>query len=223
MENTQIPNNDAVLKNKLITLPSSGATALRRLHEGNRRFTSGVRAVEPLMSYARMAELAEKGQKPFAIILTCSDSRSPVELVFDQGVGDLFVVRVAGNIIAPSLLASIEFAAKNFGCALILVLGHTNCGAVSATISYMKDPKPLPSSHLEELVGRIQPAVEIAQKRCQRAEEELLQESTRTNVHHSLQLMIEQSKIINELVEKREVSLVGGILDIHTGMVEFLD
>jgi len=115
--------------------PGTAEETLKRLMEGNRRFVEGVRSIEPLSSHLRMNDLAKNGQKPFVIVLTCSDSRSPVEMIFDQGVGDVFVVRVAGNVVAPSLLASIEFAAVNFGSPLFLVMGLTQCGAVNATIS----------------------------------------------------------------------------------------
>jgi len=114
--------------------PQTPGSALEVLLEGNKRFTSGTRSIEPMLSHLKMPSLAANGQKPFAVALTCSDSRSPAEMIFDQGVGDLFVVRVAGNVIAPSLLASVEFAVANFGSPLIVVLGHTLCGAVKATI-----------------------------------------------------------------------------------------
>jgi carbonic anhydrase len=199
------------------------STSLKNLREGNERFITGMRALAPMMSQSKMAELAEKGQKPFAIVLTCSDSRSPVELIFDQGVGDLFVVRVAGNVVAPSLLASIEFAAANFGSPLIVVLGHTKCGAVNATISQVLDPRPLPSPHLEELVGRIRPAVENVRARERGNDNDLLQQSTVANVYRSLNLIMEQSSIIRKLHEEGRIMLTGGILDISTGKVKFID
>lgn len=120
-------------------LNNNWENALTQLIEGNKRFTSGLRSVNSLATIERLPELAEKGQKPFAIILSCSDSRVPAEIVFDQGAGDLFMVRVAGNTVAPSLLASMEFAATNFGSPLIVVMGHTNCGAVNAAIKLMND------------------------------------------------------------------------------------
>src|ERR671927_427173 len=113
--------------------------ALERLREGNRRFVSDIKNLHSIPSRARRIELAS-GQEPFAIILGCSDSRVPAELVFDQGLGDLFVIRVAGNIVAPSQVGSVEFAAARFGTRLVVVLGHTQCGAVTST--------------LEELLGR---------------------------------------------------------------------
>lgn len=196
--------------------------AIERLKEGNSRFTGGVRSVEPLLSHLRMKELSEKGQKPFAIVLTCSDSRSPAEMIFDQGLGDLFVVRVAGNVVAPSLLASIEFAAANFGSSTVLVLGHTLCGAVNATISHARDSKPLPSPHLEELVGRIRPAVDRTLVETKIDHPDFLKHSTRENVLRSMRLIQEQSQIIRSLVSNGSLSVGGAILDIATGQVEFM-
>jgi len=154
-------SHDNGFMTKHTNTPLNGIEALKRLMEGNERFINGFRSVEPLFSHKKMAELSENGQKPFVIVLTCSDSRSPVEMIFDQGIGEVFVVRVAGNVVAPSLLASMEFAAANFGSTLLLVMGHTKCGAVNATLQHCKNPaEVLPSVHLEELVSRIRPAVE---------------------------------------------------------------
>jgi carbonic anhydrase len=199
--------------------------SLAKLLEGNQRFVSGVRSVEPMFSHLKMAELAEKGQKPFAIILTCSDSRSPVEMIFDQGIGELFVVRVAGNVVAPSLLASIEFAAANFGCSLILVLGHSRCGAVNATLNHHMNPQnKLPSAHLEELVGRIRPAVErtVLKNNAKSASPELVEHCAEENVHHSLNVIQEQSTIVRQFLSEGKLTIAGGILDIHTGKVKII-
>lgn len=205
------------------SLPLTPRQAIERLKEGNLRFTSGMRSIEPLLSHLRMRELAENGQKPFAIVLTCSDSRSPVEMIFDQGLGDLFVVRVAGNVVAPSLLASIEFAAANFGSSTILVLGHSRCGAVNATIEHARNPTtPLPSPHLEELVGRIRPAVERSLRECSLDHPELLPHSTRENVKRSMRLIQEQSTIVRELMDSGKISVAGALLDISTGHVHFM-
>lgn len=190
--------------------------------EGNTRFTNGTISINGLLSYTKLKELAEKGQKPFAIVLTCSDSRSPAELVFDQGVGDLFVIRVAGNVVAPSLLASIEFAAANFGSPIILVLGHTQCGAISATVNHVQHPdQALPSPHLEELVGRIRPAVESMMNKA--TESEIISASTAANVHRSMKLISEQSAIVQNLVQAGKTAIRGGILNISTGKVELLN
>lgn len=212
-------NNEITSSTKL-----TPAQAIERLKEGNLRFTGGVRAVEPLLSHLRMKELAEKGQKPFAIVLTCSDSRSPAEMIFDQGLGDLFVVRVAGNIVAPSLLASIEFAASNFGSSTVLVLGHTLCGAVNAAIAHTRDSsKPLPSANLEELVGRIRPAVEHTLLETKIDHPDFLKFSTYQNVRRSMRHIQDQSQIIQSLVSRGSLSIEGAILDIATGRVEFME
>ena len=204
--------------------PSPSRQALERLAAGNRRFVEGIRSVESLTGHTRMPDLAAKGQKPFAVILTCSDSRSPVELIFDQGVGDLFVVRVAGNVVAPSLLASIEFAVANFGSAAIVVLGHTLCGAVNATIQHARDTsKPLPSPHLEELVGRIRPAVEATERECKSDHPEFLHHATLSNIKRSQALILEQSRIVRELCEAGKLTVTGAILDISNGKVNFLE
>lgn len=196
--------------------------ALQRLLEGNKRFVTGLRSVDPLLAHLKMGDLAAKGQKPFAIVLTCSDSRSPVELIFDQGVGDLFVVRVAGNVVAPSLLASIEFAAANFGSSLVLVLGHTKCGAVQATLQHAKDPsRALPSPHLEELVGRIRPAVEGLPGGIERPD--ALDQGIRANVKRSQRLIYDQSAIVRGLVTDGNLAIAGGVLDLDTGSVMLLE
>jgi len=197
--------------------------AILRLIEGNRRFTSGLRSVDSMMAHIKMAELAGNGQKPFAVVLTCSDSRSPAELIFDQGLGDLFVVRVAGNVVAPSLLASIEFAVANFGSSAIVVLGHTLCGAVSATIKHTIDSsQPLPSSHLEELVGRIRPAIEATERKHPISHPGFLQHATLENIDRSTRLILEQSEIVRELVSQGKLIVVGALLDIASGRVDFL-
>ena len=131
--------------------------ALERLREGNKRFVSGVRSLETLMSPLQRSELVE-GQTPFAVILGCSDSRVPVEIVFDQGLGDLFVIRVAGNVVAPSQIGSVEFAAETFGTRLVVVLGHSLCGAISATLSQLQQPSEKQSRNLQSIVDRIRPA-----------------------------------------------------------------
>ena len=133
--------------------------ALERLREGNRRFASDTRNHGALTSQARRDELTS-GQEPFAIILGCSDSRVPAELVFDQGLGDLFVIRVAGNIVAPSQVGSVEFAAALFSTRLVVVLGHTQCGAIKATLDELRRPTGSQSRNIRSIVDRVRPAVE---------------------------------------------------------------
>src|SRR5688500_13168412 len=133
--------------------------ALQRLRAGNRRFTSNVRSHDSLATEARRAEVAA-GQEPFAIILGCSDSRVPAEIVFDQGLGDLFVIRVAGNIVAPSQIGSVEFAADRFGTRLVVVLGSSQCGAILATLEELARPTTDQSRNLRSIVERIRPAIQ---------------------------------------------------------------
>src|SRR5688500_7116069 len=136
--------------------------ALARLQEGNRRFASHERGSDPFLSHTPLAELAAR-QNPFAIILGCSDSRVPAEIVFDQGLGDLFVIRVAGNIVAPSQVGSVEFAAARFGSRLVVVMGHTACGAIQATLEYMENPAGT-SRNLRSIVDRVLPSVQPLMK-----------------------------------------------------------
>src|SRR5881409_3151192 len=137
----------------------SGAEALARLREGNRRFVAGVHDPNAALRQTHRLALAQ-GQEPFAIVLGCSDSRVPAELVFGQGFGDLFVIRVAGNIVAPSQVGSVEFAAGRFGTRLAVVLGHTQCGAIAATLEELRQPTPHQSPNLRSIVDRIRPSVE---------------------------------------------------------------
>src|SRR5919106_431952 len=135
------------------------AEALKRLQEGNRRFVANIHGANGFPGQARPADVAT-GQQPFAIVLGCSDSRVPAEIVFDQGLGDLFVIRVAGNVVAPSQIGSVEFAAERFGTRLVVVLGHSHCGAVLATLQALASGPTAASHHVMFIVDRIRPAVE---------------------------------------------------------------
>lgn len=208
------------MKNK-----TTSTEALKKLKDGNVRFVSGLKSINALYSQAKMKELADNGQAPFAIVLTCSDSRSPVEMIFDQGLGDLFVVRVAGNVVAPSLIASMEFAAANFESSLLVVMGHTQCGAISATLEHIKNPKiRLPSGHLEELVGRIRPAVEEALRNNRDLPEDKIPHvSAIENIQHSIRLIAEQSTILRSLQAQGKLAIHGAILNIADGSVDWLE
>ncbi len=198
-------------------------SAIERLKEGNERFVSGLRSVDSMLAHMKMPELASRGQKPFAIILTCSDSRSPVEMIFDQGLGDLFVVRVAGNVVAPSLLASMEFAVLNFHSPAILVLGHTLCGAIKAATCHVSKPHDaLPSQHLEELVSRIKPSIDETLKDCSLQSEDFLKRATISNILRSQKLIYQSSKIIQNAIEENRLTIESALLDISTGKVDFL-
>ena len=156
--------------------------ALQRLRDGNRRFVSNVRSHDSLTGEARRVEVAA-GQEPFAIILGCSDSRVPAEIVFDQGLGDLFVIRVAGNIVAPSQVGSVEFAAERYGTRLVVVLGHSQCGAILATIDELKRPTINQSRNLHSIVDRVRPSVEpLLRTGLERDPDALVRDAVRANV-----------------------------------------
>jgi carbonic anhydrase len=197
--------------------------ALERLREGNRRFLSGSQSRDTSMSrIQRMESLA--GQQPFAVILGCSDSRVPVETVFDQSFGDLFVIRVAGNIVAPSQIGSIEFAAERFGTRLVVVLGHTHCGAVEATLEELQRPTASQSRNLHSIVQRIQPAVEgLLATDLKRDLGALTRQAIRANVRTSVAHLRHGSDVLEELAEKDGLLIVGAEYALESGVVDFFD
>ena len=197
--------------------------ALERLREGNQRFVAGVRSLDILTSQTRRSEFVT-GQKPFAVILGCSDSRVPVELVFDQGLGDLFVIRVAGNIVAASQVGSVEFAAAQFGTPLVVVLGHTRCGAVQATLDELQRPSENQSRNLRSIVDRIRPAVEgLLATELSHDSEALARQAVRANVRVSANVLRHGSPILEELIEGNRLRVVGAEYALETGQVEFFD
>jgi carbonic anhydrase len=196
--------------------------ALQRLKEGNSRFVANVRGVDALMSQIRRAELAQ-AHLPFAIILGCSDSRVPAEIVFDQGLGDLFVIRVAGNIVAPSQIGSIEFAIDRFGTTLVVVLGHTSCGAVDATIDMLLGSAGA-SPNLMSIVNRIRPAIEpLVDTELGDDREALMHASVVANVHASVRQLRYGSQMIESLIAASKLVVIGAEYDLATGIVKFLD
>lgn len=197
--------------------------ALERLKEGNRRFVSDIKNLNSMPSHARRMELAF-GQEPFAIILGCSDSRVPAELVFDQGLGDLFVIRVAGNIVAPSQVGSVEFAAGQFGTRLVVVLGHTNCGAISATLQELRRPTENQSRNLRSIVDRVRPSIEtLLETGLQHDEHALMHQAVRANIRASANQLRHGSEILENLIEKDGLMVVGAEYSLETGLVEFFD
>ena len=197
--------------------------ALHRLQAGNRQFVAGVRRDEPYLDEARRSELLAN-QKPFAVILGCSDSRVPVEFIFNQGFGDLFVVRVAGNIVAPSQIGSVEFAAEKFGTRLVVVLGHTHCGAVQATLDELQRPNDSQSRNLRSIVDRIRPSVEGLLTTELRQKPELLkQKAIRANVRVSANSLRHGSAILEQLILNGELLVVGAEYSLETGVVDFFD
>jgi carbonic anhydrase len=182
-----------------------------------------VRSLESLASQARRRELAA-GQAPFAIVLGCSDSRVPAEMIFDQGLGDLFVIRVAGNIVAPSQIGSVEFAAERFGTRLVVVLGHTRCGAVEATVDELRRPTERQSRNLASIVSRIRPAVEeLLATDVARDPETLLRHAARANVRAAANALRHGSDIIERLIERDGLVVVGAEYALETGVVDFFD
>jgi carbonic anhydrase len=197
--------------------------ALARLQEGNHRFASGLRSGDGLSSLSRRAELVT-GQEPFAIVLGCSDSRVPAEIVFDQGLGDLFVIRVAGNVVAPSQVGSVEFAAERFGTRLVVVLGHSQCGAVLATLEEVRRPREAQSPNLNSIVSRIRPSVEglLATGLAEDADA-LVQEAVRANVRASVNQLRHGSEILEQLIERDGLVVVGAEYSLESGVVQVLE
>jgi carbonic anhydrase len=201
----------------------SAQNALARLREGNRRFASEVPSGTMLNSRARRNALTA-GQEPFAIILGCSDSRVPAELVFDQGFGDLFVIRVAGNIVAPSQVGSVEFAASQFGTRLVVVMGHSQCGAVTATLNELLGHPTSESRNVRSIVDRIKPSVEsLVSAGAPRDPEALMRDAVRANVRAAVNHLRHGSEIVESLIQSAGLRVVGAEYALDTGIVEFLD
>ena len=196
--------------------------ALARLQEGNRRFVANQTSPDAV-DHARRAALAA-GQKPFAIILGCSDSRVPAELVFDQGLGDLFVIRVAGNIVAPSQVGSVEFAASRFGTRLVVVLGHSGCGAITATLEEITGRATSQSRNLRSIVNRVRPSVEtLLTSRYHENEDALIRDAVRANVRASVNHLQHGSELLEQLSLNDGLMVVGAEYSLETGVVTFLD
>jgi carbonic anhydrase len=197
--------------------------ALQRLLDGNQRFVSGLGSVDGLSSRTRRAELVA-GQQPFAIVLGCSDSRVPAEIVFDQGLGDLFVIRVAGNVVAPSQIGSVEFAAERFGTRLVVVLGHSQCGAVLATLEELRRPQATQSRNLRSIVDRIRPSVVgLLATELGKNLDALVPEAVRANVRVSANQLRHGSEVLERLIEQDGLVVVGAEYSLETGMVQVFD
>jgi carbonic anhydrase len=195
--------------------------ALARLREGNRRFVANRSTHNGLIDEARRREVLA-AQEPFAIVLGCSDSRAPAEIIFDQGIGDLFVIRVAGNIVAPSLIGSVEFAAAEFGTRLVVVLGHSNCGAVSATVAELERASENRSPNLRAIVDRIRPSVETLMETDLRDDRDaLIHHAVRANIRASASHLRHGSEILEELIRDNGLMVVGAEYSLETGIVDF--
>jgi carbonic anhydrase len=198
--------------------------ALARLREGNQRFVRNVRSLDVSLGQAARSALMA-GQRPFAIILSCADSRVPSELVFDQGLGDLFVIRVAGNIVAPSLVGSVEFAASTFDTRLVVVMGHSLCGAIKATLGYVRHGRSAGSDNIHDILERccdpVKTVVEAAGPDV--SEERLLELSVRANVRNSCDHLRHGSRLLEKLIREEGLRVVGAEYSLETGEVEFFD
>jgi carbonic anhydrase len=200
----------------------SAREALELLLDGNRRFVAE-RQRDARVGATRRNELTER-QEPFAIVLGCSDSRVPAEIVFDQGLGDLFVIRVAGNIVAPSQIGSVEFAAEQFKTRLVVVLGHSGCGAIAATVEQLKRPVEKQSRNLRAIVDRVRPSVEPLLATPLRDDPQaLIRDAVRANVRASASHLRHGSEILEQLIAQEALLVVGAEYSLETGVVEFFD
>ncbi len=197
--------------------------AIERLRDGNRRFASSMRSNDALPNRDRVKELAA-GQEPFAIILGCADSRVPAELVFDQGLGDLFVIRVAGNIVAPSQVGSVEFAAERFNTRLVVVLGHSQCGAITATLEELQRPSENQSPNLRSIVDRVRPSVEPLLATDLRNDlDALVNEAVRANIRASVDHLRHGSTLLENLIRDDDLLVIGAEYSLETGVVSFFE
>ncbi len=200
----------------------SAAEALERLRDGNRRFVAGQLTDQALTKHELRALAAD--QAPFAIILGCSDSRVPAELVFDQGFGDLFVIRVAGNIVAPSQVGSVEFAASKFGTKLVVVMGHQACGAITAAVEELLDGAKPESRNLRSIVDRVMPSVQaVIAGQGHLDRKALVREAVRANVRASVDHLRHGSALLEKLTQSDGLTIVGAKYSLDTGVVSFLD
>lgn len=186
------------------------------IREGNERFMSN-HPLHPDQTLDRLRSL-EKGQKPFAVVISCSDSRVPPELIFDQGLGDLFIIRNAGNIIGDYELGSIEYAVEHLHTPLVIVMGHSNCGAIGAYLEHQHDSIP---NHIQKIVNYIK--AEPEEKQVNKSSKDFYEASIKANVLHGVHVLQNSDPVIKALLKKKEVKIIGAIYDMHTGKVNFLD
>lgn len=201
----------------------TGQESLKRLQEGNRRFYTDQCEHNLFIGQNRRRELIS-GQEPFAVILGCSDSRVPAEIVFDQGLGDLFVIRVAGNIVASSQIGSVEFAAEQFGTRLVVVLGHTLCGAVQAALDSLQEPAGVQSAGIRSIVERIRPSIqELLHTELKNDPAALKRHAVRANVRASVNQLRHGSKILEKYIKEEGLLVVGAEYNLDTGVVDFFE
>lgn len=194
--------------------------ALEELRQGNKRFIQG--AVDhSAMNTTELRKNLLNGQTPFATILGCSDSRAPAEIIFDQTLGDLFVVRVAGNVVNPSQLGSIEFAAQQFGTSLVVVMGHSDCGAVKAAIDQFDDNQTPTSPHVLRIVDCIKPAIAplVQNPPC----DNLIEHAVDANIRASVDHIVNRSELLQRLLDEQKIKIVGAKYHLESGEVVFFD
>jgi len=197
--------------------------ALQRLRDGNARFASDEDNSGGLTDRERSTQIAA-AQEPFAIILGCSDSRVPAEIVFDQGLGDLFVIRVAGNIVAPSLVGSVEFAAARYNVRLVVVMGHSQCGAILATMEELQNTGGVLSPNLMSIVNRVRPSVEaLLLTDLKNNPAELIHQAVRANVRMSANQLRQGSQLLEQLIAQGDLLVIGAEYSLETGVVDFFD
>jgi carbonic anhydrase len=201
----------------------SALKALQILRDGNERFVENDRSIDTYLSHTKL-DGHLMGQAPYAIVLGCSDSRVPIEIIFDAGLGDLFVIRVAGNIVAPSLIGSIELAAENFGPRLVIVLGHTGCGAVEFTLQTLTHPETESSRHINAIVEAIRPSVEgLLTAQSGASQDELMDAAVRANVRASATQLRHGSATLERLIKDDNLLIIGAVYSLETGVVQFFD
>ena len=201
----------------------SAQEALKTLHEGNNRYVSGVSNSNTKTSYAQRRALAA-AQEPFAIILGCSDSEAPAEIILDQGIGDLFVIRVAGNIVASSQIDSVEFATEKFGTRLVVVMGHSKCGVVLATLEELRHEPKEKSQNLCSIIDRIRPSIEmLSGAELGDYSDSFVQQAVRANICASVNHLQQRSEVLEQLIKKDGLVIVGAEYSLETGVVDFFD
>ncbi|GJM42911.1 MAG: carbonic anhydrase [Ardenticatenaceae bacterium] len=195
--------------------------ALRRLQDGNGRFLAETQNRHVSQT---QREALTTGQAPFAVILSCADSRVPPEIIFDQGLGDLFVIRVAGNVITPEVVGSVEFAIHVLGSRLVVVQGHTDCGAIKTTLAEMATPTPTLSPNLQSLVDRIRPSITPLLEKIDLSDPQtLMPQAIQANVHQSVTQLKQNSDIVQNLIQTDDLQIIGAEYSLATGQVTFYD
>jgi carbonic anhydrase len=208
---------------KADTITAKEEWGMEELKAGNIRFLEGKSIQSSQSSLIKLKNFAKTGQLPKAIVLCCSDSRAPVEMIFDQDIGDLFVIRVAGNIVAPSLVGSVEFAVSTFGTSLVVVMGHTECGAIKATLNHIENSQAISSENIHDIVSRIKPHIYPISQIEDISSEEKITRAVEANVQASVCQLSHSSRLIEGLVQEGKIKILGAVLDLSTGRVKFLD